>query len=362
MNWPSVSIAFPCWRRGALLRNTLESINRQAYPGKLELIVVEEENDGLTEQLAAEYGARYIRNERVEPFPVFQSITKLWNMCWQAASSEIVILQCAEVMHRNNVIESLVDHLLTSDKKTLATPLIEDLAEDGSFAGWYNHPTEGSRPGWVSGAGPHCFYKWEMEKIGGYDLQFYGYGGEDNYLFFLLRKNGWNIDYVPSALCAHQWHERTKYEPTTGYANRSLINALTMEIELGWIPPLANREPLELRRRPDIEELYKVLACTVDFPMSETFKNWRENFYETPIHPDDLFVLQRTIANEGLGKVYEIGEMITESVWAMLRETEARQVADEASGQWKNRASFCADIHATWAALSLEKAKRLMES
>jgi cellulose synthase/poly-beta-1,6-N-acetylglucosamine synthase-like glycosyltransferase len=362
MNWPSVSIAFPCWHRGALLRNTLESIRKQNYPGELELIVVEEDDDGLTENLATEFGARYIRNPRLEAFPVFQSITKLWNMCLHATTNEIVILQCAEVLHKNDAIIPLVVRVL-GGHKILATPLIEDLNQDGTFAGWYNHPTEGSRPGWVSGAGPHCFRREEMLEVGGYEELFYGYGGEDNYLFFLLKKNGWSVEYVESALCGHQWHERTKYEPTTGYANRSLINILTMEVDRGTRAPVANKEPLDLRESPNVSELNNVLLRTNYFPMSDTFSKWRAEWLQigTETHPDNLFVVQRIVANEGLGKVSEIGEALTECAWAILRETEARFVAALAYGNWKTRASFCADIHATWAALSLDKAKQLME-
>jgi len=363
MNWPSVSIAFPCWRRGALLRNTLESIRKQNYPGELELIVVEEENDGLTEQLAAEYGATYIRNERAEPFPVFQSITRLWNMCLSAATNDIVILQCAEVLHKNNVIENLVVRVLGGEK-ILATPLIEDLAEDGSFAGWYNHPTAGSRPGWVSGAGPHAFRRKEMLEIGGYEELFYGYGHEDDFFFYILRKNGWKIEYVDSALCAHQWHERTKFEPTTGYANRSLIRILTMDIDEGKRQPLANIGSPEWAYVSflDVDEL---ISKGLMRGLGKTYDDWaQQHWQQGDLHPDTTFVAQRTIANEGHGRISEVGEMITEAAWAVIRSREAKSIADNLASPkvWALRARKCAVIHSTWASRSLHKAYRLMES
>jgi glycosyltransferase involved in cell wall biosynthesis len=359
MNWPSVSIAFPCWNRGVLLGETLSSIRNQFYPGNLELIVVESGNDGLTESVARDYKCKYIRRER-EEFPVFQSITELWNACLHACTNEIVLLQCAEVQHESpKVIEDLVVRVV-GGKKILATPLIKDLNQDGSFNGWYNHPREGSRPGWVSGAGPHAFRREEMLEIGGYEELFYGYGGEDNFLFYILRKNGWSVEYVESAVCAHQWHERTKYEPTTGYANRSLINILTMEIEEGKRKPLANFEPVVFLDGPDIGQFLEVLDRCSKLPMSDTFKEWAYKWTEAGMHADDIFVYQRTLANEGKGKVSEIAEMVTESVWASKRQAECLQVAAFAEGAWARRAERCADIHATWAHLSLERAKRLI--
>jgi glycosyltransferase involved in cell wall biosynthesis len=350
-----ITVAFPCWNRAALLVNTLKSIARQNYP--VELIVVESGNDGQTETVASDFGAKYFREERDE-YPAFQNIAKLWNRCWQAATNEIVILQCAEVLHESeNVIVDLVASV-ESGNKILATPLIKDLAQDGSFAGWYNHPREGSRPGWVSGAGPHAFRKSEMEKIGGYEELFYGYGQEDNFWFHILRKNGWTIEYVESAVCAHQWHERPKFEPTTGYANLSLIHILTMEIEDGTREPIANKQPLVVHKSPTVEEVCSVLSDCTKLPMSKTFREWE--YKRDGMHVDDLFVYQRNIANEKLGDVSEIGEMITESAWAVLREAECRKVAALAYGTWAQRATRCADIHATWAAMSLEKARRLI--
>jgi glycosyltransferase involved in cell wall biosynthesis len=78
MEMKPVSIAFPCWNRAALLAETLKSIARQNYP--VELIVVESGDDGRTEALARDFGAKYLREPRDE-YPIFQNIAKLWNRC-----------------------------------------------------------------------------------------------------------------------------------------------------------------------------------------------------------------------------------------------------------------------------------------
>jgi glycosyltransferase involved in cell wall biosynthesis len=371
MNWPSVSIAFPCWHRGPLLAKTLESIKRQNYPGSLELVIVEEESDGITKELAEAYGATYINNPRLESYPPFQSITKLWNMCLHASAGDIVLLQTAEVLHESsNVISDLVARV-ESGTKIMATPLIKDLAQDGTFAGWYNHPREGSRPGWISGAGPHAFRRAEMLEIGGYEELLWGYGHEDDLLFFMLRKNGWSIKYVESAVCAHQWHERTKFEPITGYTNRALIRILTMEIEDGFRPPIANKYPLLIDTSVTASVIHLWAVAALEHGMSDTFKQWMKDWDAGKRHPDDIFVAQRTIANEGLGKASQIGEMITEAAWAVIRGEEARTVAFNAKMaarstgrtdciRWAERAGRCADITHTWAARALARAGKLM--
>lgn len=153
-----------------------------------------------------------------------------------------------------------------------------------------------------------------MLEVGGYEENFYGYGFEDGFLFYILRKNGWSIEYVESAVCAHQWHERTKYEPVTGYANRSLLNILTMEIEDGTRLPLANKEPLRLETAVAEEQITGAVRMALSLPMSRTFKDWAiECWMNGNKNPDITFVHQRTIANEGMGKVSQIGEMITEA-------------------------------------------------
>jgi glycosyltransferase involved in cell wall biosynthesis len=364
----SVSLAFPCWNRGKLLDRTLRSIKRQNYPEKyLELVVVEDGDDGITAGVAHSHGAEYIRRERTESYPIFQNIASHWNLCLKVCHNEIAILQTAEVMHESeHVIEELVKHI-GNRKKVLATALVADLAPDGSFAGWYNHPREGSRPGWISGSGPHAFRREEMLEIGGYTELFYGYGHEDDELFFRLRKDGWSIEYVESAVCAHQWHERTKFEPVTGYANRSLIRTLTMEIEDGKRSLVANKEPFQFDAAIEEEQITgAVLAALNSFPMSRTFKTWAVDCWLAGNkHPDMTFVYQRDIANEGMGKVSEIGEMITEAAWAFIRAHEAYHVADTArcDGKlaWAARAERCGDIDATWASRALARAHRLME-
>jgi len=361
---PAVSIAFPCWNRGRELRVTLETITRQNY-SPLELVVVEEEDDGLTESVAKEFGVKYVRRIRTQPYPIFQSIASQWNQCARESSGEILLLQTAEVLHESdNVIGDLVERIL-SKPKIMATPLIKDLAQDGSQIGWYNHPTDGSRPGWVSGAGPHAIRREDFFFTGGYEELFYGYGSEDDYWMYLLRKNGFSIEYVESAVCAHQWHERTKFEPVTGYANRALIRTLTMEIEEGRRKPLANCQPLSLEASAREEDVTNIVLDALNREeMSRKFKTWAvEVWINGNRNPDITFVYQRDIANEGNGRISEIGEMITEAAWGVVRAREAYvEGALAANEAWSKRALQCAQVTETWASRALARARKLMET
>ena len=133
--WPSVSLAFPCWNRGLLLEKTLASIWRQSYRHwtNLELVVVEEGDDGYTKKVAEAFGARYIARERKESYPLFQSIAEHWNQCFRECHNDVVILQCAEILHESeNVIADLVTRV-TSGNKIFAHAYLKDLNADGSF-------------------------------------------------------------------------------------------------------------------------------------------------------------------------------------------------------------------------------------
>lgn len=370
--WPSVSIAFPCWNRGLLLEKTLTSIWRQSYRhwNSLELIVVEEGDDGYTRKVAESFGARYVARERKESYPLFQSITEMWNQCFRECHNDVVILQCAEVMHESeNVIADLVARVTAGDH-IFAHAYLKDLNPDGSFNGWYNHPTEGSRPGWVSGSGPHCFYRQEMLEFcdgnpGPYCTDYFGYGGEDDHLFDCLRQSGWRLEYV-NTICAHQSHERVKYEPVAGYANRALKNIHYREMRDGFRPPTPNKYPLlvDTSVRESVIADW-ILVAENRYEMSNIFDVWAFLWRSGDRNPDDLFVLQRAVANEGLGIPSQIGEMIMEAAWSVIRADEALTAHAVAEYQqfphWAARCKRSWEIQLTWAARALAYAAKLMQ-
>lgn len=223
----SVSIVMPAHNRGHLLARTLQSIREQMYPS-LEIIVVEDGDDGLTQTVAEKYDAVYLRSTRKEQVG-FQSPAVVRNLGIRAAVGDILITQDAETYHEGNVIQSLVD-ALGDNHKILAAARTKLL------------PAETWLSGFV-GACPSAVYRDTALSIGGYEEQFFGYGCEDDWYIQLLLWNDVKTQRVET-VAAHQWHTPTPFEPFTGNANRALVWALVTETLWGARPPVANIGPI----------------------------------------------------------------------------------------------------------------------
>ena len=366
---PPISIAMPCWRRADYLARTLESIRRQNYPGELELIVVEDDRDGLIEKVAAQFEARYLTRKRTENYPIFQSVAVIWNMCLRACSHEITILQTDDIVHESShVIEELVERVQTAPK-LIAMPLIKALRPDGSFHQWYSHPAFDGQGARISGTGPHTFFRSEMLKLGGYEEMFYGYGYDDNYIQYLWRKNGWTIDYVESAMCAHPFHEHSQYgnEKFTVHANRALIRTLVMEIEDGLRKPIANSQPLQFDFSAKEADVEQILSEVRGLPRaSRLFAEWEAFCWRQGNHPDRSAQYSQNISCERpIQPTSMLDEMIVECAWGLARANLARveQAQPVIAGQedWPRVVGRAADITHTWASRALGKARFLIK-
>src|SRR5271156_5443043 len=114
----SVSIILPSYHRGHLLEATLESIRVQDFPDT-EIIVVEDDRDDLTEQVALRFGAKYFQHIRTESFPPWQSVASVFNRGIQESKGEILVLQAPETKHGGGVLESLVSRAEADSKKLI---------------------------------------------------------------------------------------------------------------------------------------------------------------------------------------------------------------------------------------------------
>lgn len=359
-----VTIAIPCYKRGVMLEQCLKSIRGQDYGGNIDLLVVEDGRDGgLTEGVAFNFGARYFSIPRFDSYPEFQSVAKLWNHCILLSRTEALIMQSCDIVYKSpNLVADLVAKL-ESSLEVHASPLVEILDRAGVWGGdYYNHPTEGCRPGWVFGGAPHIFRKSQLLAMGGYDQRFYGYGHEDDYFFYLLGKNGLHHEYVTTATAAHLWHERPLFEPTTGYANRSLMRLFTTEVESDFRAPIANREPIvSLAPALPIDTL---VAAGLGECFDEDYQRWAKDWLGGKRNVDDTFSFGRTIAS-GKSPYAQIGEMILESAWATLRQAECMVAQHRAIGKeqlaWAARCFQCGDIHRAWSARAQLRAGTLIQ-
>lgn len=352
----------PCYKRGLMLEKCLQSIREQDYDGNIELMVVDDGRDGITEGVAFNFGARYYSIPRFEAYPEFQSVAKLWNHCILLCHTEALIMQSCDIVYDSpNLVSDLVAKL-ESDATVHASPLVRILDRAGAWGGdYYNHPSEGCRPGWVFGGAPHIFRKSQLVKMGGYDQRFFGYGHEDDYFFYLLAKNGLHHEYVTTATASHLWHERPAFEPTTGYANRSLMRLFVMEVEGDFRAPKANGEPIATFSLPLPIDTFVAAGLTES--LGETYDGWARAWLAGNRNVDETFDVGRTVANQG-NATSEIGEMILESAWATLRAAECMVAQHRAIAKpdlaWAQRCHECGNIHRAWAARAQLRAGALI--
>ena len=351
-----VTIAMPCYKRGGpILEKVLASIARQK---PAEILIVEDDYDGgETRRLALDFGARYIHIPRAQDWPEFQSVSKLWNICINASENEFLIMQSSDVVHESpNVIDELVKKVLGRGEVT-ATALVRQLAEDGSFINWYNHPTEPGRPGWVFGGAPHIFRPYQLRKMGGYEELFYGYGHEDDFFFYLLKKNGYRHEYVESAVTAHQWHERPHPENISAYANRSLIHLLVEEVEAGRRRPVANAEGL-----PDVAYFYTLTSLVSDGCRKEPgpAMDWARNWLERGIRDADIVLQARNeLERQGLTGMVLLAEAVLADI-RILQCMGAAALPGKPDG-WMSHCNRSAMIHSAWRNRAAWKASELSD-
>ena len=207
---PDVSIVLSCYKRGRLVRKTLESIRAQEGVN-MEIIVVEDGDDGNTETAARNFGARYYRKPRTDQ-PAFQNPSRIHNIGIRRATGKVVLLQGGEVKFETKPygLRDLVAPVLENDC-VATTPIVQSLDKEGKFLEWLSAPKDCPRAGWIIN---FCLAvdRNKLMAIGGFEESYTGYGFEDDHLMFSLNRTGVKAQYVPEVLASHQWHERTNYD------------------------------------------------------------------------------------------------------------------------------------------------------
>lgn len=248
---PAVSIVIIyCKGREKQFEQTLLSIERQKYSGPLEIIVVEDGDDGGTgARLSAQFGARHLkvpragapaesgRNQYWTANPPFGNLPVMRNTGIKACSHDILIFHDSEMRHDNNVIEELAHHV-ERDPKLLVSAMMKRGHEDGVGWSWNRHPNL-NVPDASSIGSANAIQRKTILDMGGFEEFFNGYGSDDDFFFFIARKN-FKVEYSREAICTHQWHEGVPFDYPTGRANRAVFFRLRHEIEKGLRPPKAN--------------------------------------------------------------------------------------------------------------------------
>jgi glycosyltransferase involved in cell wall biosynthesis len=276
------TIILCCYNRARQLDRTLESIAAQDYTD-VDTIVVEDGNDGRTEEIARKWGAIYIHHERADEWPTFQSISLIRNIGIRAAQTPVIILQDAEMMYENkdavsNLIGSLwVQRLGNSPDKMVAAGMVKSLDRWGAFERWFTHPTYCPNS---AGGSPRAMMRQTVLEMGGFEERFFGYGFEDNYFTWLMLKKT-SLVYIPSVVAAHQWHEPTggAYEPITGSSNEALVHRLTSEISWHAMPPVANL-PIPTYESVSYDEVRKLVQAAVPLFANGDWQSWAQAYLQ----------------------------------------------------------------------------------
>ena len=247
---PSVSMIFLYRDREKQFEQTLQSIERQHYAGSLELIVVEDGDDGgIVAKMCKAFGARHIqkvrgaaessgRHQYWTKNPPFGNLPILRNIGIRAAQNDVIIFQDAEVRHDNDVIEEIATAVI--DQPTLlVNTKMKMMAEDGVKWHWRSHPTEPPCPQWMHVGSPNAIRRDFITRMGGFEELFAGYGYDDDYFFYQIRKNG-TTRFSDQAEATHLWHVGVPFDYPTGQANRAICSRLLHETQAGLRPPTAN--------------------------------------------------------------------------------------------------------------------------
>ncbi len=232
---PDVSIILSCYRRGKQLRKTLESIESQDM--KPEIIVVEDGDDGITQTIAREFGAKFFRKKRAD-LPAFQNPSRVHNIGIRQATGNVVILQGGEVKYetKTKAVSRLVE--MAASGPYYVSPLVASRDRDGKFLEWYSHPSDGSRAGWIINFCLAVQRKYLMA-IGGFEESYTGYGFEDSQLMFCLEQSKLKAKYDETIVATHQWHSRDNYNFTYPEGQQQ-YDAFVANVIAGAIPPQSN--------------------------------------------------------------------------------------------------------------------------
>jgi glycosyltransferase involved in cell wall biosynthesis len=372
----SVSIVIPCTEnRAPLLDRTLQSIVQQRYPGKLEILVVEDVRADNTfptsavKQVCAQYNLSCTRYRRTEYRPEFQSPGKIRNKGIQMATGEILMTQDCEIIHESpNVIEKLVEQL-GDEKKVLLTASLRKLDKQGNFADWYNHP--GPPKYGIMGGCLAAIHRETVLAMGGFEESFFGYGYEDNYYIWLLHRNGVRADYAENVMTGHQWHAPCAGDPFTDHANRALTWSLGYEILWEGRPALANHLPPTesqfVENYDDAAKLVRAATALFDHP---EYQQWAQDWLTGKNINDDYSFAARNIASaarttqpDRYARSGYIAMAAAEAAWALRCAALCYEESVKMRNQdvmWMKRLLICRTRHLVLASAALRIGNRVL--
>lgn len=199
-----ISVVMTAYKRADLLAKTLESIKTQSLSEEMEVIVVEDGDDGGATKRACEGYAKYFQKSKRPDVP-YRNPASVINVGLRRAAGEFIVIQNAECYYvePGNSIDRLVAPVRESHRN-VAFASVMALNPDGSGYAWYCHPQESARPFFFCGA----IHRSLVEQLRGMDEDFTGYGFDDDNFAIRMQFAGARFIFTDVRV-NHQWHVGT---------------------------------------------------------------------------------------------------------------------------------------------------------
>ncbi|MCB9357207.1 MAG: glycosyltransferase [Calditrichaeota bacterium] len=136
-SWPSVCVVMPARNEAEVLPWTLDSLMRQNYPGKWEVIVVDDRSEDNTPTVLAELCAKYsgLRSLRIEEQSTGSPKKRALAAGIAASDSEVILTTDADCQYHDNWLRGMVAHL-TEGVGVVAGLTVFDLPDYASVPRW----------------------------------------------------------------------------------------------------------------------------------------------------------------------------------------------------------------------------------
>lgn len=136
-HWPSVSVIMPARNEAEVLPWTLWSLMRQDYPGKWEVIVVDDRSDDNTQSVLSDLQSRYpnLRSVRIDELSNGSPKKRALSTGIAASDSEVIFTTDADCQYHREWIKEMVRHL-NGKTAVVAGLTIFDLPDFNSSPRW----------------------------------------------------------------------------------------------------------------------------------------------------------------------------------------------------------------------------------
>jgi glycosyltransferase involved in cell wall biosynthesis len=226
--WPFVSVVVPTYNRASVLRRCLEALTAQEYPGRLEIIVVDDGSTDGTPQVVEEFasrGVRYLRQANRGP-------AAARNRGIFAAGGEIIAFTDDDCLPPPDWVSRLVQGYLEHPEVAGVGGYLAPPAEmrDNPIAQYerslgrevYGAGEEEIVAGFdcpAGGTANMSYRRQVLEEVGGFDESFLYAAGEDADLKWRICQRGARLLYVPvpvTHLQPYTWEAFRRQQYTRG--------------------------------------------------------------------------------------------------------------------------------------------------